>query len=597
MIERGRAGYGYGWARPDQEAASRRGVLEALRLNRSRSKAGAGLAILAALGLLFSPDAVFAKTNAGVGTRDTAGIARVAGINSTGSPAASSRATGAGAGSGVARSSPGPSGAGAAGGGPSRSEVPNPKVTGPISGGLRGYPYDSSLINLASYGYTEQEYFISGTATAHGGVTFLASPTGIPYPSGTTPAQSYTTRILVRRPIDPSKFNGTVLFEWLNVTSGVDIDLDWATGYREIMRDGYAWVGVSAQPVGASTLRAWDPVRYATLSNPGDPYSFDIYSQAVQAVRHPEGIAPLGKVGPVTAAIADGHSQSGSYLHTYVNLVQNQANVIDGFLIRGDGNPVFDFSQLKVPVFQYMSETEVNGVTAGDNSSHAPDAPDSRFYTLWQVAGPAHQDNFENTYFEDATARYWTTTGPTGNTTVAPSYDPRAAGNYGQEENPVGTCQNGISTGIDSPVTDAVAPYNNDATSVASIDEFPQQYTVDAAIFYLNRWIRTGTAPPSAPRITLDSSGTIVRDQYGNAVGGLRLPVVDVPVATYNGSSGCSLSGETFPLNSATLAKLYPTHADYVADMEASITKAEAAGFLLPFDAADLLARAEASSI
>ena len=480
--------------------------------------------------------------------------------------------------------------------GASPSGVPNPKVAGPVTGGVRGYPYDQSLIDLASHGYTEQEYLVSGTARANGSLPLLGNPTGLAGPNGNAPA-AYTTRILVRRPTNPAKFNGTVLFEWLNVTSNVSIDLDWATGHREIMRDGFAWVGVDAQQVGAQTVKAWDPVRYAALSHPGDQYSYDIYSQVVQAVRHPRGISPLGRLGPVTVAIADGHSQSGTYLHNYVNMVQNQARVIDGFLIRGDGKPAFDFSRLDTPVFHYMSETEVNGITAQENSTHAPDAPDSRFYTLWQIAGPAHQDNYENSYFEDQLPRYWTATAPTGGTTVAPTWSEETAGNYGQEDNPAGNCQSGISTGIDSPATAAVAPYDNDATAVSSIDEYPQQYTFDAAVYYLNRWIRTGTHPPSAPRIALDSSGTIARDQYGNARGGLRLPVVDVPVATYNGSSGCSLSGETFPLNTATLTRLYPTHARYVADMKAAIGRAEQAGVLLPFDGADLLARAEAAPI
>src|ERR1022692_1103667 len=87
-----------------------------------------------------------------------------------------------------------------------RSKVPIPKVEGPITG-----PGSPSIIgtsfNLAKVGYQEDEYFISGTATSY-------------RLKGTAPADgrwkvtpnsraSYKTRLLVYRPSDPKKFNGT----------------------------------------------------------------------------------------------------------------------------------------------------------------------------------------------------------------------------------------------------------------------------------------------------------------------------------------------------------------------------------------------------
>ena len=103
----------------------------------------------------------------------------------------------------------------------------------------------------------------------------------------------YTTRVVVRRPINPNKFNGTVVVEWLNVTGLADAGPDWTLTHNELIRDGFAWVGVSAQQVGVErgqerrpvTPIAGDPVRYATLSHPGDSFSYDIFSQAGQAIR------------------------------------------------------------------------------------------------------------------------------------------------------------------------------------------------------------------------------------------------------------------------------------------------------------------------
>src|SRR5882672_6839542 len=46
--------------------------------------------------------------------------------------------------------------------------VRNPKVTGPITGGIHGYPFSSHPYDLASHGYTEKEYFIAGGAFSDG---------------------------------------------------------------------------------------------------------------------------------------------------------------------------------------------------------------------------------------------------------------------------------------------------------------------------------------------------------------------------------------------------------------------------------------------
>ena len=66
-------------------------------------------------------------------------------------------------------------------------------------------------------------------------------------PSTTAP---FTTRIVVRRPVEPSVFDGTVIAEWNNVGGGADGSPDWTMLHREIVRRGWVWVGVTVQTVG-----------------------------------------------------------------------------------------------------------------------------------------------------------------------------------------------------------------------------------------------------------------------------------------------------------------------------------------------------------
>lgn len=68
-----------------------------------------------------------------------------------------------------------------------------------------GFPFNHTLFDHAPHGYVEEQYFVSGTARDH-----LNGGADAPF----------TTRVVVRRPLDPARFNGTVWIEWLNVTSG-----------------------------------------------------------------------------------------------------------------------------------------------------------------------------------------------------------------------------------------------------------------------------------------------------------------------------------------------------------------------------------------
>src|SRR5437868_15515919 len=95
--------------------------------------------------------------------------------------------------------------------------------------------------------------------------------------------------MLVRLPADPARFNGVVIVEWLNVTAMAEGAADYMQMKEEIERRGYAWVGIGAQASGVNAprtgLKAWDPERYGSLVHPGDAFSYDIFSQAMQAVR------------------------------------------------------------------------------------------------------------------------------------------------------------------------------------------------------------------------------------------------------------------------------------------------------------------------
>ena len=222
--------------------------------------------------------------------------------------------------------------------------VATPTVTGPITSPGSAFLTPPTSLDLASFGYVEEEFFVAGTATSY----TSASPLGTDGRWTATPADTadYVTRILVRRPTNPKKFNGSVVVEWLNVSGGLDAAPDWTFVHTMLLRDGFAWVGVSAQLVGVSgsggplglnlSLKAVNPVRYAPLVHPGDSFSYDMFSQVAQAIRQPSGVAPLGPLRP-RRILATGESQSAFRLVTYVDAVHPVARVYDGFLVHSRG--------------------------------------------------------------------------------------------------------------------------------------------------------------------------------------------------------------------------------------------------------------------
>ena len=137
---------------------------------------------------------------------------------------------------------------------------------------------------------------------------------------------------------------GTVLVEWYNVTVGFDVEANWFRYHEEVVREGYARVGISAQRVGVNYLKTWSPARYGSLDVTqggtinNDALNWDIYSQALQAIRSPQGVSPLGDL-KVKRVIADGESSSASKLTQYFNAIHPLAGLADAFILNGAPEP------------------------------------------------------------------------------------------------------------------------------------------------------------------------------------------------------------------------------------------------------------------
>ena len=95
--------------------------------------------------------------------------------------------------------------------------------------------------DLATLGYEETEYAVSGTAESYE----LKGERGADGRWDVEPGAEapFRTRIVVRRPSDPERFSGTVVVEWHNVSAGIDAAPDWGFFHRHLAAQGHAWVG------------------------------------------------------------------------------------------------------------------------------------------------------------------------------------------------------------------------------------------------------------------------------------------------------------------------------------------------------------------
>ncbi len=461
------------------------------------------------------------------------------------------------------------------------ADVAVPTVTGPVTGGTYGGPFNAMPTAVADrYGYVEEEYFLAGDATSYEVEGELSEDGRWDVtPAGTAP---YQTRVIVRRPADPDDFDGTVFVEWFNVTAGVDGDPDFGLTHAELLEHGSAYVGVSAQQVSieggqaalpidipgvqVQPLKEWDPERYGELSHPGDPYSYDIFSQAAQTVRRPADVGVDVLDGLVARhVIAMGESQSGARMLTYVNAAHPVAGIYDGFLVHsrgGGGSPLGEGGfvlgdgvarvrdDLDVPVLQFETETDLFGVLG----FHKARQEDSDVLRTWEVAGTAHAD--------------------------------QAILDYNAEMAREVAGEGGL-----------------DITSQCGrINEGPQSQVLRAAVAALRTWVVDGEPPPEAPPLEVEGEA-IARDERGIALGGIRTPAVDAPISVLTGDAPpggsilCILFGQTHPFDDETLADLYPSHDDYVDAVTEAADAAVEAGFLLRADADAFVAAAEDAAV
>lgn len=466
------------------------------------------------------------------------------------------------------------------------AEITLPNVSAPIPITADSYPFgaaDKTLKpqDLSAYGYGESEHFVSGKANVY---DWPARET-LTIRSANAP---YTTRILIRRPSDPKNFSGNIVVEMLNPSNLFDLNIGWAISHQQILRNGDAWVGITAKPISVVTLKQFNHERYQNLSwlNPlsvNDPNNcdvsrrdtvketenglvWDMNTQVAAWLRSADANNPFRYGSDESHAeklYGWGFSQTGSFLYTYINALhphvtqQYGKTLFDGYIVAVSSRPApikqcaeriqrddprQPIKNVGVPVIHIMSQSDY---LSGIASRQADTDEAGNQFRHYEIAGSGHASPDE---------LYW---GPQPDDLIkAGRAVPPLACNEGQRS------------------------------------RFPNSLLFNAALAGLDTWVRTGKSPPKAEPIKV-VDGKAALDQHGNVIGGVRSPFVDVPTATWNGNSTgesfCRIAGHEIPFNQEKLKQLYPSYKAYSDAVKANVKELVEKGFILAADAKLLL--------
>ncbi len=478
-----------------------------------------------------------------------------------------------------------------------KASVPSPTIEGPIlpSSGISFL--GSTDFAPSNVGYEQSEFFLSGTATSYTSTAPLSKNGRWDVKPATT--APYKTRIVVYRPVNPAHFDGTVVVEWLNETAGIDAPAAWLSAHVQMIRDGMAYVGVDAQAGGingesgslaaadgAGALKPTDPARYGSLNHPGDSYSYSIYQQAGQAIRS-SGARLLAGLKP-ERVLALGESQSAFRLVSYIDALQaSSPGIYDAYFVYSRGGGAANLSQspqptitpptptlirtdIHVPVFLF--ETESDLLSLGYLPARQPPSP---YLREWEIAGAAHDDSYGVVYSRSDTGN-GVADAEAFQSMLNPPKDPIPG------------------------IVDCTVPINTESHT----------YELRAAMVAVNNWMVTGNAPKQSPRLEVNPADphTFLTNSLGIALGGVRPPQVQVPVAklsglgqpgatqpsqpsqaeSISGPALCGILGTTAPFSAAQLSVLYPTHAAFVAKWDTATGAEVKEGYLLAADAQTL---------
>lgn len=459
---------------------------------------------------------------------------------------------------------------------------------------MNGAAHQVIPVDLSRYGYVEEEFQLDGKAKLYSWLE------GDRYAKPICDYAPYKTRFLVRRPVDPAKFSGTVMVEMMNWARHYDRTLTaWGNCWEHTVRKGDIWIGVTCKSVVLDNLKKFDAARYGELGFPNprqesqwdekpqanayrgentspvteNGLAFDMYSQLAMLCREDDPRNPLyGYAVKKVIGTAGIPGDIATYVAAVdpISVTPEGKNIFDGFLIFMTGAPS-NINQCE-PKVHYQD----------DRCKFYGKVPLIRVYTTQDLLGYGiHADwGFTQRHPDsDEPGHYYR------------SYEVAGTGLILKYPYFTEPCTEDLERmGIHRKNARTDSEWTEEDLKKK---EFPTRYVLSAAFENLERWIDGETPPRTQQLDTVNDypDTRLVMDEYGNSKGGLRTPYVDVPAFNFQEDA------VAVPLPEQTLASLYSDHNDYVKKVVTSAMECVQKRLLLPYDAAQIIRDAMDSDV
>ena len=457
-----------------------------------------------------------------------------------------------------------------------------PAVEGPIAVTEDSHPfcamaYCREPLDLESFGYLEEEFFLTGTANVYD-VDEKDMPVSVKR------ELPYKNRILVRRPASKEAFSGRVYVDIMNATQGYDIEDLWHRVYLWCMEHGHAYVGITSKPVNVLSLKNFDYDRYGELNwSNGEIVAAPVISKSATIPGTEEWLFwdMLSQLGlllrrdkenclgdyKVNNIYLTGQSQSGAYLNTYISY-------FDRYAKRENGKSIFDGYMNIVGALVQRSIRQsgtIGNLRLLKRDMHPSSTPyicisseaDLYLFNLF-VEGNLMRMQIENSDTAENKCRYYEIPGAPHTDIVCP-----------------------ILTGLSEIERAGGKAPNLNPNLLEHINDMHVEYYICGLLEKLHRWAEDGTAPEICAPLTRGGDD-LERDEHGNAKGGLRSPYVDVPLAGYvasNPEDPEGICGTMAWFGKEKTERLYGSAKGYLEKFDEYTDKQVAEGWLTETDA------------
>lgn len=400
--------------------------------------------------------------------------------------------------------------------------------------------------------YVVEEYLLSGHADTYAPVTMAdaedLSRNNIEdlakqddYTRDVITAQApYTTRIVVYRPKALKSFSGNVIVESFHPARG-GTNVVWRGLNSYFMQQGHAYIAVS-HPQTLDAMKTIAPTRYGALSHKNSTQLWGILADTGRLLKS-------GSIPNVQAKniVLTGFSFTGVVTSTFANYHHDQTR-------QQNGKPIFDgyismanamfVRPLDVPMIRINNDSDFNVFGGVENRGQITNP--SWAYRLYEIGGAAHVTALPNVSGRALPPK-------------AINIEARAR----PASLPAQTCYDRFPTG-------------------SIPNQYPAYYIQEHSFTTLFTHLDNGQALAPSALIETDENGASLRDKFGNAKGGVRLPELDAPLFQHGmgKNRACFLFGYSLPLSMQTKQQAYKTKQDYALRVEKSARLAHSDGYI-----------------